>query len=78
MGGLGFMLLTVFVVCMAVTVFGVGVALGAYLLSYLYRDRGAERMLKTHRSTVRQIDEVVDYYVGLQKYIAERLSESQK
>lgn len=78
MGTLGFMILYVFIVIMAVIVFGVGIVVGAYLIGCLHRDHSAERILKTHQKTVKQIDDVIDYYVGLQRYIAEHLSVKQK
>ena len=33
------------------------------------------RLRKTHEQTIDDIDDVVDYYVGLQQYVADRLEQ---
>ena len=74
MGTLPFMMLYVFMVVMAITVFGVGILVVTLLEQCLQQDPGAERIRKTHQNAVKQINEVVDYYAGLQQYIADRLA----
>jgi hypothetical protein len=64
----------VLVAILAVIVFGIGILVGVRLVEHFQKDRRAERILKTHRKSIGQIDDAVNYYVGLQQYIAERLA----
>ena len=73
MGTAEFFMLYLFVSFLMILIFGVGMLLGADLPDRFRKRVDAERILATHNSTVKRIDEVIDYYMGLQDYIANRL-----
>jgi len=67
-----------FVVCLfgaflMIGAFSLGLILGTELPARFQRSVDPGRILKAHKETVRRIDDVVDYYVELQKHIADRL-----
>ena len=78
MRGIEFFTLYLFAVFLMFGVFSIGIILGTELPERLRRSVDVERILRTHKQTVKQIDGVIDYYVGLQQYIAERLQRSKK
>ena len=71
-------LLYLFVVFLMIGVFSIGIILGTELPHRLGRQPDTERILRTHKDTVKRIDGVIDYYVGLQQHIAERLDGRKK
>ena len=71
-------LLYLFVVFLMIGVFSIGIVLGTELPDRFQKQADAERVLRTHKDTVKRIDGVIDYYVGLQQHIAERLERREK
>jgi len=78
MSGVTVFLLYLSVVFLMIGVFSIGIILGTELPDRFSRQPDAERILRKHRDTVRQIDGVIDYYVGLQQHIADRLEGRKK
>ena len=71
-------LLYLFVVLLMIGVFSIGIILGTELPDRFQKHADAERVLRMHKDTVKRIDGVIDYYVGLQQHIAERLKGREK
>ena len=69
------MYVMVVVVVVAVVSLGVGLIVGIELRGRLEERLGVHRILQTHQDSIRQIDGVIDYCVGLQKDVVERLSD---
>ena len=69
------MMLSMYVIVVAVVSLGVGLIVGIELTGRLEQRLGVHHILQTHQDSIKQIDGVIDYCVGLQKDLVERFSD---
>jgi len=78
MSAAGLFMLYLFATFLMIGAFSIGIILGTELPGRFQKRVDAERILKASREAVKRIDDVVDYYVGLQQHIADRVDSLRK
>ena len=66
-------MLYLFPVFLMVLTFSIGILLGTELPSRFRKRVDADAIQAAHGETISRIDDAVDYYIGLQSFIADRL-----